>query len=125
MTQHYVGTKIVMAWPAEKDGKPGYGVKYADGYQSWSPVDAFDAAYLPLGHIGHLKPHEQRMIAEYVELDERIKKINAFLETDTFRELPDDDRYLIEGQAKAMIGYWNFLSTRVARFVESAPSQAA
>lgn len=45
MTHHYIGTKIVLAWPAEKDGKPGYGVKYEDGYTSWSPKEAFEAAY--------------------------------------------------------------------------------
>lgn len=45
MTHRYIGTKEVTAWPAEKDGKPGYGVKYADGYTSWSPADAFEAAY--------------------------------------------------------------------------------
>ncbi len=45
MTHHYIGTKIVLAWAAEKDGKPGYGVKYEDGYTSWSPKDTFKAAY--------------------------------------------------------------------------------
>lgn len=32
MTQHYVGTKIIEAWPGEKNGAEGYSVKYADGY---------------------------------------------------------------------------------------------
>lgn len=45
MTHRYIGTKEVIAWPSEKDGKPGYGVKYADGYTSWSPADAFEDAY--------------------------------------------------------------------------------
>lgn len=45
MTHHYIGTKIVLAWDAEKDGKAGYGVKYEDGYTSWSPKDVFEAAY--------------------------------------------------------------------------------
>lgn len=45
MTHRYIGTKEVVAWAAEKDGKPGYGVKYADGYTSWSPADAFEEAY--------------------------------------------------------------------------------
>ena len=45
MTHHYIGTKIVLAWAAEKDGKPGYGVKYEDGYTSWSPKETFEAAY--------------------------------------------------------------------------------
>lgn len=45
MTHKYIGTKIVTAWAAEKDGQPGYGVKYADGYTSWSPKEAFEDAY--------------------------------------------------------------------------------
>jgi hypothetical protein len=45
MTHRYIGTKEIMAWPTEKDGKPGYSVKYADGYISWSPASAFEPAY--------------------------------------------------------------------------------
>ena len=45
MTHRYIGTKEVVAWKADKDGKPGYGVKYADGYTSWSPADTFEDAY--------------------------------------------------------------------------------
>lgn len=45
MTHRYIGTKEIVAWPAEKDGQPGYGVKYADGYTSWSPKEAFEEAY--------------------------------------------------------------------------------
>ena len=48
MTQDYFGTKRVTAWHAEKDGAAGYGVKYADGHQSWSPAEAFEAAYRPI-----------------------------------------------------------------------------
>lgn len=52
MTQHYIGTKQIVAWEQEKDGKPGYAVKYPDGYVSWSPKDVFEAAYLAQGHDG-------------------------------------------------------------------------
>lgn len=45
MTHRYIGTKEVTAWPADKDGQPGYSMKYADGYISWSPKDVFEAAY--------------------------------------------------------------------------------
>lgn len=48
MTQPYIGTKIVMAWPQEKDGKPGYAVKYEDGYTSWSPQEVFERCYRPI-----------------------------------------------------------------------------
>ena len=44
MTQHFVGTKIIEAWPAQKDYADGYSVKYADGYISWSPKEVLEAA---------------------------------------------------------------------------------
>lgn len=55
MTQDYYGTKRITAWEQDKDGKPGYAVKYRDGYISWSPKSEFDAAYQPIGSLsfGH------------------------------------------------------------------------
>lgn len=49
MSKYYVGVKIVFAYELEKDGKPGYAVRYPDGYESWSPKDVFESAYLPMG----------------------------------------------------------------------------
>jgi len=49
MKQVYIGSKQILAEPAERDGKPGYAVTYPDGYTSWSPKATFDAAYLPQG----------------------------------------------------------------------------
>lgn len=48
MTKDYYGTKRITAWKQERDGQPGYSVKYADGYISWSPKAAFEEAYQPL-----------------------------------------------------------------------------
>lgn len=45
MTKKYIGTKIITAFPQEKDGNPGYGVIYADGYTSWSPKEVFEESY--------------------------------------------------------------------------------
>lgn len=60
----YIGTKIVQAEPAKRvDGnvypvigpipfgekvEDGYRVIYQDGYESWSPKDVFEKAYLPV-----------------------------------------------------------------------------
>lgn len=44
----YIGTKLIEAIPAQKDGADGYKVVYPDGYNSWSPADVFERAYLPL-----------------------------------------------------------------------------
>ena len=49
-SQYYIGVKQVFAWPQDKDGAPGYAVKYPDGYTSWSPKDVFEAAYLLQGN---------------------------------------------------------------------------
>lgn len=49
MTKYYIGTKQILAWPQDKDGAPGYAVKYPDGYTSWSPKEVFEAAYLLQG----------------------------------------------------------------------------
>ena len=55
MTQDYYGTKRITAWEQEQNSKPGYGVKYRDGYTSWSPKNEFEAAYQPLDALsfGH------------------------------------------------------------------------
>jgi len=43
--ERYIGTKIVLAEPAEKNGVAGYTVVYEDGYRSWSPHNVFVRAY--------------------------------------------------------------------------------
>jgi len=45
----FIGTKVIQAEPREKDGLPGYRVLYEDGYESWSPAEAFEKAYRPIG----------------------------------------------------------------------------
>ena len=48
MMKTYIGVKRIQAEPQERDGKPGYKVRYADGYESWSPADVFERVYLPI-----------------------------------------------------------------------------
>lgn len=122
MTQHYIGTKIIEAWPAQKDGVDGYSVKYADGYTSWSPKDVFEAAYLPLGHISHLPPHVQRMVGELAELDDRHGKLAGFLKTSAFLGLSEDDRNDLSAQFLHMADYGNVLRRRVDRAIEQQTS---
>lgn len=43
--QQYVGTKVVMAEPDRRSGKPGYKVVYQNGYESWSPQEVFEESY--------------------------------------------------------------------------------
>lgn len=49
--QTFIGTKTIQAAPAERGGQPGYDVTYADGYESWSPKEAFEEAYRPTDRL--------------------------------------------------------------------------
>lgn len=64
---HYIGTKQISAKPMtlgeynthqrldasiEDPEKAGYLVVYSDSYQSWSPKDVFEKAYLPMDGDG-------------------------------------------------------------------------
>jgi hypothetical protein len=44
----FIGIKIIQAIPEQREGRPGYAVTYSDGYESWSPKEAFDAAYIEI-----------------------------------------------------------------------------
>ena len=48
MTHDCYSTKRTTVWPQEKDGKPGYAIKYQDGYISWCPAATFDRDYRPV-----------------------------------------------------------------------------
>ena len=116
MTHEYVGTKIITAWEQDKDDEPGYGVKYEDGYQSWSPKATFDAAYVSCGHIAHLPPHQQRVVAEKVSLDDRLTKLTAFFSSDLFGGLDVDEQKRLLSQQAAMTAYSDVLRDRIEAF---------
>ena len=117
MTKHYIGTKIVLAWPEVKDEKEGYAVKYADGYTSWSPKDVFEAAYVDIGHVGHLESWQQRVVGEKAELDAKLVKLDAALENDENKlYMADSQRALLNRQSDAMRAYSAILAERIAAF---------
>ncbi len=97
--KQYIGTKIVEAepatryelesgghyikkhseeWPEESARIPelphteqeGYAVRYADGYESWSPKDVFERAYLPISineNLRTAKPSiSQQMVDDFI-----------------------------------------------------------
>lgn len=82
--KQYIGTKLIEAEKAHRvDGKVvalaenkvprgykverGYKVRYADGYESFSPNEVFERAYLPLEVNGKLKTEAPSISAEMVE----------------------------------------------------------
>lgn len=86
--KQYIGTKLVKAEPAilvngkmvlvesfdtpipaptDAEVKAGYKVCYPDGYESWSPRDVFERAYLPLTPNPKLKPDQPSISGEMVD----------------------------------------------------------
>ena len=65
-----------------------------------------------------MAPHEERVIVEKQELDEKVKKLAAFTETDLFAGLKKDDQNLLIAQLGAMELYSHCLSARIERFGE-------
>ncbi len=61
--RNYIGCKAITAWPQERDGRAGYGVRYPDGYKSWSPKDTFEAAYLPVVDLSHI---DEQVVDDFV-----------------------------------------------------------
>lgn len=83
----YIGTKIIEAAPAVRMGgkvydaneliprsmelvEEGYKVRYQDGYESWSPKDVFERAYLELTVNPELRTKKpsisQKMVDDFI-----------------------------------------------------------
>lgn len=116
MTKEYIGIKQVTAWPETRDGKEGYAVKYADGYTSWSPKDVFEAAYIDIGHVSHLPPHQQRVIGERAIVDNWRTKLNAFFGTEFFKTVNGAEQGRLANQYAAMNVYSDILGERIKAF---------
>lgn len=139
----YIGTKIIRAkpmtrkayndlrgWTVPEDENPaddGFLVEYLDGgspnvagydgYVSWSPRAPFEKAYLELIDQPGLEPHEIRVAAEKMELDDRRALLLSFIKTsDRFNALSDVERLLLTRQLTAMDEYSEILGERMTHF---------
>ncbi|KAA9168429.1 hypothetical protein F3K36_22030 [Delftia sp. BR1] len=137
----YEGTKRLLAQPMtrgaynqyrgwetpadENPADPGYMVEYQDGgkpncprhagYISWSPADVFERSYKEVPGAD-LPPHQQRVLAEKTELDDRSTKLQAFFSNPIFSGLPADEQDRLQKQAIAMQAYSEVLGERIAAF---------
>lgn len=68
--QKFISTKIVEAEPCVRKEGEGYRVRYEDGYESWSPKEVFEKAYLPIVTNPNLRTDapsiSQRMVDEFI-----------------------------------------------------------
>lgn len=67
-----------------------------------------------------LAPHQQRVVDERHELEERLAKLRQFLTTDLCLTLPFDERGRLVRQEKIMAEYSEVLADRIAAFTEAA-----
>lgn len=114
--QHYIGTKIIKAQPAPADaGTEGYDIVYPDGFKSWSPADVFEAVYLPLGNLDGFADYQMRLIGERAQLEDKIAKLETFMQTPIFEALAEDDQVLLHSQHEVMVDYSGLLLMRLER----------
>jgi hypothetical protein len=55
----------------------------------------------------------KRMAEEYDQLAGRLHRLQAFRDTDTYKQLPENSRYLLDKQCKAMDDYESTLKQRL------------
>jgi hypothetical protein len=65
-----------------------------------------------------MKLHEQRVVDEKIELDEKISKLNVFLQSELFETLSEVNKDLLSDQFEVMNKYSRILNARIAEFTE-------
>jgi hypothetical protein len=61
-------------------------------------------------------PHQQRVVAERLDLAEKLTKLHEFINTPTYTALPDDEQGRLVLQLDAMRGYCDILNQRIKAF---------
>lgn len=91
-----------------------------DGAQLTQPTPAAVANALPEGLDPALvegkEPWQVRVIVEAFELGDKVTKLNDFIKSDAFDELPDEQGELLLAQLGAMQEYEKVLNERIGGF---------
>jgi len=66
-----------------------------------------------------MQPHQERVVAEKKELDEKRDKLGKFIDGDTFSTLPVPEKDRLIRQAVAMTDYSVILGERIEAFKEN------
>lgn len=65
----------------------------------------------------NMQPHQQRVVDEKKELDDKLNKLKAFIEANPiFKALPEDERGRLGRQFDVMAEYSSILSQRIVAF---------
>ena len=122
----YIGTKMVSAEPMSKGEafkknllksgvnvndedsvQEGYVVEYEDGYTSWSPKETFEKAYKVA------ETFQDRLQIEEFELNDKINKLNHFMQGEKFAALNEVQRNYMNEQYRIMVKYQEILKKRI------------
>jgi len=69
--------------------------------------------------MSELLPHQQRVVEEKAELDARLEKLSAFIESSSqFKALEHVDRHLLIQQETHMMKLSDILARRIKRFTK-------
>ncbi|MEG2268968.1 MAG: hypothetical protein RSA84_21710 [Acinetobacter sp.] len=64
-----------------------------------------------------MEPHQQRVVDESVELEDKIAKLQVFItESPIYQKLPSDEALLLSAQLAAMTAYDRILQSRILKF---------
>jgi len=66
--------------------------------------------------MNELLPHQQRVVTEFNELNDKIEKLRAFVEGVIYSGLPIQEQSLLTAQLSSMITYATLLSLRINSF---------
>lgn len=64
-----------------------------------------------------LQPYQERVVVEKRELDEKLVKLDSFLEGPVFFHLPVDERSRLSSQYGVMQEYSRILGERIGAFI--------
>jgi hypothetical protein len=63
-----------------------------------------------------MKEYQQRVVDEKIALEEKLVKLRAFLGSEAFLILDNEDRSLLSRQEESMSAYLDILVARIKRF---------
>ena len=66
--------------------------------------------------MSNFLPHQQRVVIEKFELDEKLAKLRAFMDLPAFTALPMDERARLTEQERYMAAYADVLGRRIEAF---------
>ena len=119
-----------LSWKLPKDFVPDCGVSFTpfhpNGTTQFEPIgtniltddQARQMFEYVLADESDNSPHQQRVLTEKAELDEKLGKLLAFFQSPTFNSLSEVEQSRLRNQARFMDGYAAMLKERIEAFAE-------